>query len=431
MEEKKVHWLQRSPGLKFALLAVLSLFLLIPVMFVSDIVRERMRNHEEVQMEIGSKWGNPQRLVGPRLYLPYRILKTGLDGKKFYQKGELWVLPEHLELNGDLQPTIKQRGIYKTVLYTLETEIQARFNPSDWLSTQTENTEWLWNEAFVSLEVSDQKGIAREVVFDIDGQKLKANPGSGHSELPGSGMHAELNKPFEKAFVVKTKLSLKGSGQLHFSPMGKTTEVELASTWKDPKFLGAFLPENEVTEQGFTAKWTVLDFNRNFPQVWKNQNFMVEEADFGLQLLDVYGQYRLAERSLKYALLVIALTFAAFFFYEVLQKRHIHPIQYSLVGFALLVFYLLLISLSEHMRFVWAYWTGAVAVVLLVSAYFAAISGNLKQTFGMGSLFATLYGFLYVVLTHDDYALLMGSLGLFVAISLIMWFTRKVNWYEI
>jgi len=227
-------------------------------------------------------------------------------------------------------------------------------------------------------------------------------------------------------------LDLKGSQLLYFTPVGKVTDIALTSEWSNPSFNGAFLPDSrEVNEKGFVAKWNVLHLNRNFPQSWTNNRHTIYNSSFGIDLLLPVDNYQKSYRSVRYAILFIGLTFLIFFFIEVLHKVFIHPIQYILVGVALIVFYTLLLSISEHLHYNFAFIISAIATLLLIAGYVRAILRSGSFTMLISGILTVLYTFIFVIIQLQDYALLIGSVGLFIIVGLVMYFSRKIDWYSL
>ena len=240
-----------------------------------------------------------------------------------------------------------------------------------------------------------------------------------------------------KAYAFSIPLKLNGSGYLKFEPVGKETTVALESGWSSPSFEGDFLPDQrEIRPEGFSASWKVLDLNRNYPQQWKGAEYSFgtgnhPSAHFGVRLVQTVDEYAKTERSSKYAILVIGLTFLIYFFYETLRRFHIHPFQYLLVGLALSVFYLLLLSLSEHLGFNTAYAVATAATIGLITVYSAGVFKNLRMTVQLTLLLGLIYGFIFIVLQLEDYALLTGSIGIFAALAAVMYYSRNVDWYNL
>ncbi|RLD77336.1 MAG: cell envelope integrity protein CreD, partial [Bacteroidetes bacterium] len=226
-------------------------------------------------------------------------------------------------------------------------------------------------------------------------------------------------------------LNLRGSEELYFIPLGKNTDVTIHAPWPNPKFNGAYLPDNHnITEEEFTANWHLLHLNRNYPQRWLGNQYNVAESSFGVNLLIPVDHYQKSERSAKYAIMIIAFTFLIFFFVEVLNRTRIHPIQYLLVGLALIIFYSLLIAISEHINFNISYLISSAAVIVIVTLYSKSIYKNTRQTTITGLTLVILYGFIFITLQLQDYALLMGIIGLFIVMAIVMYLSRKINWYE-
>lgn len=218
---------------------------------------------------------------------------------------------------------------------------------------------------------------------------------------------------------------------MNFVPVGKTTRVRIASGWETPSFDGAFLPdEREVSEEGFHAEWKVLHLNRNFPQKWRDRNHSISGSEFGVELLFPVDHYQKGHRAAKYAVMFIGLTFVLFFFSEILNRRRIHPIQYLLVGLSLCLFYTLLISFSEHISFALSYLIASVSIITLITAYSASVLRNKRLVALVGFALVVLYSFLFTILQLEEYALLMGSIGLFIVMAAIMYLSRNVDWYK-
>ncbi|HUE30352.1 MAG TPA: cell envelope integrity protein CreD [Verrucomicrobiae bacterium] len=300
----------------------------------------------------------------------------------------------------------------------------------------------LWDEVSLSVGVPDLRGVAKEPRVAWDGQEVGFQPGAGDVDLFCTGMHVAVPslRPGGKALhTFSFELTLAGSEALAFVPVGKETEVSLASTWRDPSFTGAFLPsERTVDERGFRATWKVSYFARSFPQRWQRGapaaatlQKQTEVSAFGLRLLDPVDFYRQSDRAVKYAALFVLLTFLTFALFEVLQPLRIHPVQYLLVGFAMCLFYLILLAASEQVGFALAYGVGAGATIALVAGYATRVLAGRRRGGVMGALLAGLYGYLYVLLQLEDYALLLGTVGLFAILATVMWVTRDLDWYAV
>lgn len=296
----------------------------------------------------------------------------------------------------------------------------------------------LWDDAFISVNISDMRGIKEYVELQWGEQAILFEPGIKRgNNLFESGISVRipiasgnLSDGVDYAF----QLIFKGSEALNFLPLGKTTRVSLRSSWSNPSFDGAFLPvQHQIDSNGFSADWQVLDLNRNYPQIWVENvsQRTVFSSSFGVNLYTPVDIYTQTTRAAKYMIMFIGLTFLVFFLVEIFSSKKIHPIQYLLIGFSLCIFYLLLLSLSEHINFGLAYLLASLSVVILIGAYVrSALEKKVIPLITVGML-AILYGFLYILLQNQDYALLIGSVGLFLILAAVMYLTRNVNWYRI
>ena len=289
--------------------------------------------------------------------------------------------------------------------------------------------------ATLNLGIADLRGISEQITVDWGKETLQFNPGLPSDFILSSGVssvlpqHQKLQAGDSIEFSIQ--LQLKGSESIQFSPFGKTTQIHLTSNCTTPSFTGAFLPENrEITNSGFTADWKVLNLNRNYPQVFTSNQYHNEEelSSFGVNLLLPVQQYQQSMRSVKYASLIIILTFVISFFVEVMQKKNIHPFQYLLIGLGLCLFYTLLIAISEHLGFNLAYLISAIMTIILLTLYMRGILKIRKTAFTIGGLLALLYLYIFVLIQMETYALLAGSLGLFIILAVIMYYSQKINW---
>jgi inner membrane protein len=286
-------------------------------------------------------------------------------------------------------------------------------------------------DAFIQMGITDMRGIQENILIQWNDASVPAQPGIPSRDVVSSGLHAVVPLDMVDHNRFSLSISLNGSDHLFLIPVGKETRVTMASSWGNPKFDGAFLPDDRtVSEEEFTASWKILDLNRNYPQSWKGVEFSMDESAFGTYLLLPVDQYRKTERSAKYAIMFIALTFMIFFFVEVLNRKPIHPVQYMLVGLSISIFYVLLLSLSEQVGFNLAYLISSAANVVLITAYSGGIFRNARLSVILGVCLMLLYTFLFTLIQLQDYALLLGSIGLFVAMGIIMYASRNVDWYS-
>ena len=427
-----------STTIKAFTIVVLVLLFIIPNDMVVQLIQEREHNELEVKKDIGSKWGAPQLISGPYLIIPYQKKeKLEQNGKKteWLSHHYLNILPEMLNITGKLNPIIRKRGIYKAILYDAVLNYSGSFELPDFKKMGIDPKLIDWNNVTFNVGITDMGGIKEHLQLNWGiTQNIHLEPGIKGTIAP-RGVSAivaiktgENRKTTDFDFTVK----LQGSESIFFTPLGKTTKVALHSSWNSPSFQGRFIPDSrEVSPTGFSAKWEILNVNREFPQQWIDKTHKVSCSKFGVSLLEPIGQYQKNIRAVKYSLLIIVLIFLVYFFYEILGQFRIHPIQYSFIGLALIMFFVLLLSISEQLGFDIAYLIAAFATGGTILVYSATWLGNKKKLMMLTSFLVTIYGFIYVVLQLEDYALLVGSIGLFIALFNIMYFSRKIDWYNI
>jgi inner membrane protein len=347
------------------------------------------------------------------------------------RQGVAHFLPESLKADGMIYPETRKRGIYKMVVYEGKLTMKGSFAQPDVTMLDLPNAQFNWSAAYFTFGISDMRGIKNMPELVINGRKCQVEPGVADSDLFGSGITVKAGSiDLKQLLNFEIELALNGSQDLSVEALGKTSEVTMKSDWPDPGFTGGFLPVNrQVTEKGFTADWRVTHLNRNFPQQWTDRKYDTHEAKLGVELLIAVDHYQKSMRSAKYAILFIALNFLVFLFIEIKSKTRIHPFQYSLVAFALLLFYALLTSIGEQTGFNLAYLISAIAVTLLISWYTYSILRELRLVAWVTLLQTGLYVFLFTLLQLEDYALLAGSIGLFVILFIVMRASMQIKWY--
>lgn len=440
------------------MLGFLVLLLLLPVSRILSLVHERMARRDMVTAEITRTWGGPQALTGPVLTLPVRIgrqvpiiqrvqaddgstveVPATVDGevttRTVWESHDLQILPSKLTWTGRIEPDVRNRGLFEVVVYEANLRAVGSFEMPE---VEAEGRQVDWPRAEVALGVPDVRGLTQEVDLTWGDRSLELQPGVGRSGQVGYGIHTPI-PDLDQVAVGDTvffafDLALRGAGDLLFVPAGTTTEVRIESPWPAPGFTGAFLPaERQISDQGFSAAWEVPSFGRGFPEVgWTKEvePHVLTSSAFGVSLVLEADAYQQTERSVKYAVLFIILTFGTFFLLELLSRSRLHAVQYLLVGFALSLFYVLLLALSEHFGFGLAYALAAVATVLLIAGYSRSLLGGSRAGWILGSL-SLLYGYLYILLQLEDYALLVGAVGLFAVVALIMMATRNLDWFSL
>ena len=422
-------FIQTSKSFKLIIIAALSLLLLIPAMMIQDTIRERENTRSTVISEVSQKWGNAQSIAGPFINIPFEV-QLGEGDKQTTITKVATFLPEELFIDGVVSPNKLKRSLYEVILYEGAFEIDANFNALDFSKWNANPDLILWDKASISLGLTDLRGISDKIEFSLNTKKLEVEPGISENTIMRSGISVKTKLGADTNYRVRIKLNLNGSDRLYFIPLGKSTKVGISSTWPSPGFEGAFLPKKrDVNDDGFESNWHVLHLNRNYPQQWLDNQFYVDDSAFGVRLIEPVDQYQKAFRSVKYAFMFISLTFMIFFFAEIKNKLKIHPIQYLLVGLALVVFYTLLISLSEHISLNLAFLVSSLSIIGLISLYAASIFKKKAFVASVALSLSALYTFLFTILQLEDYSLLMGSIGLFVIIALLMFAARKVEWY--
>ncbi|MBI1286770.1 MAG: cell envelope integrity protein CreD [Flavobacteriales bacterium] len=424
------RWLSGSVTVRIFSVAILVLLLMIPNSMIRDIIRERKLTSEDAVSEVSSKWGYAQTVVGPVLSVPYLTYTEDKEGNRTYTKYWSHFLPDDLSVNAEVASNKRKRSIYEVVVYTSDMTVSGKFKRPDPELLNIPKNMFLLNEAIISMGIPDMRGIGEKVNLTFGDTLAEFGPGIPTSEVFAQGISARMPIGDGEEFPFKIGLELRGSRSLSFVPIGRATRVDLRSDWPHPSFNGAFLPDHEVTDQGFSATWKVLDLNRNFPQQWKGQRTGIYDAAFGFELFMPNDHYQQSMRSAKYAILFISLTFMVFFFMETINKKRIHPIQYILVGLALSLFFVLILSLSEFIGFSGAYLIGAIGTTLLITIYSSNMLTSFKLTAFLGGLLTVMYGFIYIILQLEDTALLVGSIGLFLILATIMLWSRKVDWYR-
>lgn len=425
------HWLKTSLLVKLASMGFIIILLLIPNAMIQDMIRERQERQNAAISEISQSWGGAQSVAGPVLTIPYEEI-TVFEGKKTIMVWTAHFLPDELKVEGSLAPEVRRRSIYDAILFQSDLTVSGSFKQPDFRLLNIDPKRVLWDQAKLSVGISGMAGIKSILNLDWNGSTQRMEPGSACPQLINSGVSAPVVLK-DETYRFSIPVKLNGSGAIQFQPVGKETRVNLKSTWPSPGFSGGFLPDSRtIGASGFDASWQILDLNRNYPQQWKSSDFKFDEGTaFGVSLIQPVDEYAKNTRSAKYAILVIGLTFLTYFFFEVLRRFHIHPFQYLLVGLALSVFYLLLISLSEHIGFDKAYFAAAVATISLITVYSASVLQIRRLAIQLGLILSGIYGFIFVVLQLEDFALLVGSLGIFIALALVMYHSRKVDWYAI
>ncbi len=437
--------------LKLGVIFSLIVLLLIPRAYIGGVVHERQGWRQKAYDSIAQSWPGAQTLAGPVLMLPYvltlhtkeKIIEGNQRQKEIVKEAvlsdALYLIPEQLRISSRLDSSERYRGIYPVPVYQSQVEVSGQFNTQavlDFLARNKGNA-IRFEKPQLTVLVRDQRGLVAPSALTWDQSNLPFKPG-GNLHGATAGMHAVLPDPKEsekaQSLPFAFKLELRGMQAMNFSLLAEDTEVRLKANWPHPRFNGPLLPEQrEISKDGFSAVWRAASFSYNTDSALnacrKGNCAALLECAVGFDLLKPVDVYQESERSIKYAELFVVLTFVVLILFELLKKLRVHPVQYALVGMALLMFYLLLIALSEHIRFLYAYGLGAFACTALLICYFGAILRSRKFGLLLGAGVSVLYVVLYVILQAEDYAMLMGSLLLFGILAGLMLTTRHLDWY--
>jgi inner membrane protein len=434
--------MRTSPMLRLLIMGAILVALNVPLTMMCGVVAERAERRDGVISEVSRDWGGAQTIAGPILSIPYRYSWADSNGRAQSTVATYHVLPDSLTINGTIEPQVRQRSIFTVLVYTASLKIEGSFRPPRLSDARPAPGTILWDEAIVSFGVSDPRGIARALDVTWDGQPQRLVPGitsvgliDSKVQAPAPGLGPERTGPI--AFALD--LELKGTRKLRVIPTANETTVHLSSAWPHPSFVGRTPDTPRLDEGGFEATWRVPAFGRGFPAEWSGEDQPAKEklsqqaeaAAFGVGLIQPVDIYVQTDRAVKYAALFIVMTFVVAFLWEVVTGALVHPVQYMFVGFALCLFYLLLLSLAEHRGFDLAYFVAALATVVLLSWYWSWVLRGRRQGMLMGAALTALYGYLYLLLRLEDYALLAGSMGLFLMLALVMFLTRRVDWYQL
>jgi inner membrane protein len=438
--------MRNSLGLKVVAIGALSVLLLLGLLWIRSIVTERQTRRDAVVNDIAASSSLAQRLEGPFLVVPYektvrewKVDRASADRhtEERQVSGQLLLLPEVFRLDGSMPTELRARGIYEARLYHANMRIQANFQIPPHYGVGAEASAYRFGQPSIALGVADIRGIESGAKVFLNGAPLSLLAGST-SALLGPGLHAPI-APVDSDAVsplnFAIELNIQGTSQFDLMPVGRDSQISLSSNWRSPSFIGHYLPvTHKIGAAGFDAQWSTSFFSTNLEESLHRCSDGEGQCDefasrvLGVSFVDPVDQYLRTDRAIKYGFLFISLTFAGFFLFEVLGQLAVHPMQYTLVGSALALFYLLLLSLSEHLGFAVAYLLSSVACVALIGFYVSGILRSAKRGLGFAGALALLYGMLYALLSADDYALLMGSILVFGLLAVVMVLTREVDW---
>src|SRR4030095_16216412 len=425
-------WQKSKVIIKGLIIGALAIMLLIPTFFVENLIKERENRQREAFVEVSSKWADRQNITGPILVIPYTRSATDNNGKPITIKSLAYFLPDKLNVESEIRPEKRHRGIYEIILYSSSIKLTGNFSALPLQKLNLIVSDLIWNEAYICLAINDARGLKDELQITWNDSTLFLSPSNVNNGVFKEGFISPVvvtEEQAKKGFSFSSQININGSEQLLFTPVGKQTLVKLQSSWPDPSFTGGQLPDaSDIKRSGFVANWKSLSHTRNFPQSWKDNSYNLSSASFGVDLFIPVNGYQKTMRSVKYAILCILLTFTAFFLVETNNKKSVHPVQYALIGFALVLFYTLLLSFSEYIGFNAAYAVATVATVGLITWFVSGILQSMKLSLLLSFVLILLYSYVFTILQLQDYALLLGSVGLFLTLAIVMYYSRKIQW---
>jgi inner membrane protein len=433
--------LNRIPGFdiskRVVMLAILILVMLIPLTMIGDLVYERSARRYDVENQIAAQWGQSQIVGGPVLMIPYvtRSSYQRADGSSAETVSErsAYFLPETLEIAAELDTDRRRRSLYEVLVYTSRIKFSGSFAPANFAEWAVPPGDIKWDQAQLLFGASDISGIVK-LEAALENRPLKMVPGLAGAKLFDNGLQARIaglsaNRPHSFAI----DLTLNGSRALQFLPMGDATKISVKSDWSDPGFIGATLPQTRtIGAAGFSAHWDTTYVSRPYPGQWRGTDSIasLQYSALGVELTQPGDVYQQSDRIVKYGLLVIGLTFATIFVVGLLTEVRAHMVQYLLVGGSICIFYLLVLSLSEQIRFDLAYGIASAVDIAVVSLY---VGRTVRRHVGLiaAAMLALVHGWMFLLLQMEDYVLLSGSVGLLLALVTVMYATRNVDWYRI
>ncbi len=432
-----------SLGFRFAIIAILVAIMTIPLQMVSEIVNERSHLYSSVVRDIANTWGHQQNISGPVLIIPYtekfiseKIItdKNGNErkvDKTNYMQRTAIVLPEKLSIKADLKGEQRQRSIYKSLVYQADILLTGNFSRPDIEALSSHIDKIHWNQAWFSLGISDTRAIKKVSTLQWNNQQTDFEPGTRIINIIKNGFHAPLAlNTKSSSYAFSMRLNIKGSQGFYFKPFGKTTHVSLYSDWPHPSFQGNVLPDqHEISDNGFKANWSIPHLARNYPQLWtlETQKFNTNEFKAGVSLFESISLYTQITRAIKYGILFLLLTYITFLIFELGINHRLHIVQYGIIGLALSMFYLTLLSVAEHTNFLNAYLAAAALIISMITLYAYAAIRSIGRTVLIALLLIGLYSILYSLLNLEDYALLVGTLLLLAILAIMMYLTRNIG----
>jgi inner membrane protein len=410
---------------KAAVIIILTVVLLVPSFYIGHLVEERKSRKNEIVQQIANSWSKAQNISSPFLIMNYTT-QNGVTQK-------LFVNPDVNSSTTQVVADTKKRGIYKVPVYTAAHQSQTTFNPSMFEKVKANYATIDFSTTKIAIAITDAKGIMDTLTASINGQNVLLTVDESLSIdtqkiLTGNIPPQTINET--ATLLANVNLKLRGTEKLSFLPLATQNNIKLTAPWQDPAFFGNTISDNKViNKNGFVTNWQINRFQTQVPAM----SLILpkyKDAVIGVNFIQPVDAYTKTMRITKYALLLIALTFAFYFFIEAVKNTPIHPIQYGLVGLAIVLFFTLLLSISEYLGFDPAYVIAALATIVLISWYTKVVTFNKNAAFSIAAVLIGVYTFIYFIIQLEDTSLLIGSIGLFIILGLIMHMSRKVKWYQ-
>jgi inner membrane protein len=430
---------------KMIMVGILTLVLLVPLQYVKSLIEERSKRQKEVVTEINQKWGESIYFYGPIIKVPYlksniiikeENVKSTVSREEVSEDNFIYFFPNNLKNAATI--TMKKplkRNNYESIVFTSEMKFSGNYETNDLKLNTIPAENIMWNKASVIIKTNNLKSIKEEVKIKIGNKNYVFEP--VYNTNPNDSIEALETDIIDFGSILNDtnisfqfNLTYDGSEQIKMVPIGKTTEVMMNSNWNSPSFIGNFLPNDnkKITAKGFDANWKILHINRPFSQHFVGYLPDLRKYSFGVDFIIPVDEYLQNDRASKYGFLVIGLTFLIFFLIQSISKKNIHIFQYSMIGLALILFYTLLISITEHSSFTKAYLISASSVIVMIGLYSVSILKDKKFPLFIGLSLTALYSFIFVIIQMENYALLVGSIGLFLILGAVMYFSRKIDW---
>ena len=424
-------------GIKFMLIFIMVLLFLIPIHMIKDLIEDRQDYKDDAIESIIVPLGKTAGFQGISIAVPYKFHKESVDsnGNRYTESETKYVIfaPDSYKLDFDVNPYHLTRGIFKVPVFNGQIQMEASFDNFDFTYFNIEKKDVMLKDAVLIMGISNPKNITSQPNLTINGLELPVSPIKYDSISPFStSIYYTLSGiDFSKKLNLEGIVSFQGGEKIRIRPIASDNTINMTSSWKSPSFSGGWLPqERHLDDNGFSAMWSIAGLSTVFPKSWLAENTFSPES-VEVSFIVPVDAYQKTTRSVKYALLFLVIPFVALMVCEVFSKIRIHPIQYGLIGFADIMFYLLLLSISEHITFDLTYLICSLSVCVTTLLYAMVILKNLKWGILLSLVQFVSYIFLYGTLQAEDYALLIGSLGLFTVVVLLMFITRKIDWYEI